>query len=202
MIYQNGSSFAHNWTKGNDGDRMSKTKQHYNKLAQLFKKVGVDYFIAGIILMIVLAKIYPDAGLDTDKWSLPQLANWGITLIFFFYGLRLSKEKFLAGLTNWRLHVLIQLSTFLLFPLLLLALKPWFSHYQSLWLGAFYLASLPSTVSSSVVMVSAAGGNIAAAIFNASLSGILGIFLTPLWMSIAIERQTGTDNVLDTIQNA
>ena len=179
---------------------MSKAKQHFYKLAPLFKKIGVDYFIAGIILMIVLAKIYPYAGLDTGKWSLPQLANWGVTLIFFFYGMRLSKEKFLTGLTNWRLHLLVQLSTFLLFPLLLLTVKPLLTSYESLWLGAFYLASLPSTVSSSVVMVSVAGGNIAAAIFNASLSGILGIFLTPLWMNLVIDPQNETNNLSDTIQ--
>jgi sodium/bile acid cotransporter 7 len=39
-------------------------------------------------------------------------------------------------------------------------------------------------VSSSVVMVSIAGGNVPAAIFNASISSIIGIFVTPLWMSL------------------
>jgi len=58
-----------------------------------------------------------------------------------------------------------------------------------LWLGAFYLAALPSTVSSSVVMVSIAGGNIPAAIFNASISSIIGIFITPLWMSPWLKNQ-------------
>jgi sodium/bile acid cotransporter 7 len=55
-----------------------------------------------------------------------------------------------------------------------------------LWVGAFYLAVLPSTVSSSVVMVSIAGGNIPAAIFNASISSLIGIFLTPVWMNIFV----------------
>src|SRR5690606_24559432 len=57
-----------------------------------------------------------------------------------------------------------------------------------LWIGTFYLAALPSTVSSSVVMVSIAGGNVAAAIFNASVSSLIGIILTPLWMSIFIDN--------------
>ncbi|GAL78303.1 sodium/bile acid symporter family [Algibacter lectus] len=48
--------------------------------------------------------------------------------------------------------------------------------------GVLFLAALPSTVSSSVVMVSMAKGNIPAAIFNASISGIIGVALTPLWM--------------------
>jgi sodium/bile acid cotransporter 7 len=44
------------------------------------------------------------------------------------------------------------------------------------------VAALPSTVSSSVVMVAIAGGNIPAAIFNASISSLIGVFITPLWM--------------------
>jgi sodium/bile acid cotransporter 7 len=55
-----------------------------------------------------------------------------------------------------------------------------------LWVGAFYLAAVPSTVSSSVVMVSIAGGNISAAIFNASVSSLIGIFLTPVWMNLFV----------------
>lgn len=53
--------------------------------------------------------------------------------------------------------------------------------------GRLFLATLPSTVSSSVVMVSIAGGNMAAAIFNASVSSLIGVFVTPLWMGIFLE---------------
>jgi solute carrier family 10 (sodium/bile acid cotransporter), member 7 len=62
---------------------------------------------------------------------------------------------------------------------------------EILWLGMFYLAALPSTVSSSVVMVSIAGGNIPAAIFNASISSLMGVFITPLWMGIFLTAQSG-----------
>ncbi|WP_207535958.1 bile acid:sodium symporter family protein [Desertivirga arenae] len=155
-------------------------------MVQFLKKIGIDYFIVGIISMILLANLWPEGGLDTSPYSLGTLANWGVTVIFFFYGLRLSREKLVTGLTNWKLHVVVQMSTFLLFPLLILLVKPLFGSAPDLWPGSFFLASLPSTVSSSVVMVSIASGNIPAAIFNASISGILGIFLTPIWMSIAV----------------
>lgn len=56
------------------------------------------------------------------------------------------------------------------------------------------MAALPSTVSSSVVMVSMAKGNLPAAIFNASISGILGILFTPLWILPFINQ---TDVVFD-----
>jgi len=50
---------------------------------------------------------------------------------------------------------------------------------------------LPSTVSSSVVMVSLAKGNIPAAIFNASLSGIIGVIITPFWLGFFLDASEG-----------
>jgi sodium/bile acid cotransporter 7 len=112
-----------------------------------------------------------------------------VSLIFFFYGLKLSPEKLKTGLKNWQLHLLIQLSTFLLFPLLVLLFYPFMQsvHMHTLWLALLFLAALPSTVSSSVVMVSMAKGNVPAAIFNASISGLIGIALTPLWMGLFMQ---------------
>mgnify|MGYP003648582497 CR=1 FL=1 len=51
-------------------------------------------------------------------------------------------------------------------------------------IGITYLSVLPSTVSASVVMVSIAGGNIPGAIFNASISSLLGVVITPAWMGV------------------
>src|SRR5690625_2486587 len=50
------------------------------------------------------------------------------------------------------------------------------------------MAALQFSVSSSVVMFSIAKGNLPAAIFNASISGIIGIILTPLWMMPFIQQ--------------
>ena len=60
-----------------------------------------------------------------------------------------------------------------------------------IWLGIFFLAALPSTVSSSVVMTNIARGNVPAAIFDASFSTLLGVFITPLWMRIFVDAETG-----------
>jgi sodium/bile acid cotransporter 7 len=66
--------------------------------------------------------------------------------------------------------------------------------YYPLWLAVFFLAALPSTVSSSVVMVSIAKGNIPGAIFNASISGIIGIIVTPLWMGFFLSAVSSDFN--------
>jgi len=165
-------------------------------LINTLSKVGLGPFFFLMIGVIFLAWIYPPVGIEESPLQLPTIAGYGVSVIFFFYGAKLSPESLLIGLSKWRLHLTVQLSTFVLFPLAVGALRLIFKDYFStnIGLGIFYLAALPSTVSSSIVMVSIARGNIAAAIFNASISSILGIFITPLLMSTVLGKsQAGFD---------
>ena len=159
------------------------------------KAAGLDSFIGLLLLMVLLAFLFPAPGAAKGTLSLKNIANWGISVIFFFYGLRLSGEKLKEGLNNWKLHTVVHLATFVLFPALAMSVKPFFKGESNelLWLGIFYMAALPSTVSSSVVMVSIAGGNIPSAIFNASVSSLAGVFLTPLLMSMAMTSTSAMD---------
>ncbi len=158
------------------------------------KRIGLDGFIVMLIAMILLARLWPSAGAKESPVPLSSIANIGVSVIFFFYGLRLSPQKLLAGISNWRLHLLIHATTFLLFPFIILGARFLIGNQinENIWVGVFFLASLPSTVSSAVVMVSIAGGNIPAAIFNASLSMLIGVFITPLWVGIYMGASTGS----------
>ena len=148
----------------------------------------IDKFVLFIIAVITVAYFFPQWGAKDSLIPINTISSVGISLIFFFYGLKLSPSKLKAGLKNWKLHILIQASTFILFPLLVLLVRPLLQSQEkeTIWLAFFFLAALPSTVSSSVVMVSIAKGNIPAAIFNASISGIIGILVTPLWMGLFV----------------
>ncbi|UYQ91368.1 bile acid:sodium symporter [Chitinophaga horti] len=163
------------------------------RIGAAMKKAGLDAFVLLLIGVIVLARIWPQPGVGDGAWDLPALAGYGVSLIFFFYGLKLSPEKLRSGLRNWKLHIVVQLSTFLLFPLIVLGARALFMTPQTepTWLSIYFLAALPSTVSSSVVMVSIAGGNIPAAIFNASISSLMGIFLTPVIMTLITSTSSG-----------
>jgi len=113
--------------------------------------------------------------------------------VFFLHGVNLSGEQIRHGLKNIRLHVMVQAFTFGVFPLLWL-LSNWLlgSHVPALlMLGFFYLCALPSTISSSVALTGSAKGNVPAAILNASLSSVLGIFLTPLLVSFVVGSGAG-----------
>jgi sodium/bile acid cotransporter 7 len=155
-------------------------------------KYGIDGFILSLIGAIVLAYLYPQLGAVTLDKALGFATTYGVSMTFFLYGLKLDTKQLLVGISNWKLHTLIQTSTFIFFL---------YSHFWSnlgsdsigqpvLWLAIFYLGALPSTVSSSVVMVSLSGGNVVSAIFNATLSSLLGIVLTPLWMSLFMGKST------------
>ncbi|GAB2481355.1 bile acid:sodium symporter family protein [Algoriphagus taiwanensis] len=155
------------------------------RLFQTLSKVGINGFLLGIFFAIALASWIPEVGSEDSFIPWKPIINVGIALVFFFYGVKLNPEQLKAGLSNWKLHLLIQSATFLLFPALVWALMqviPWIE--EEFKLGITYLSVLPSTVSASVVMVSIAGGNLPAAIFNASISSLLGVIFTPAWMGV------------------
>ncbi|MFC6999633.1 bile acid:sodium symporter family protein [Rufibacter roseus] len=163
--------------------------------------MGLDTFLLLMLLMIVLAYLKPELGEEHGPLPLEEITTYGVSLIFFFYGLRLSPTKLRAGLKDWRLHVVVQLSTFFLFPLVVWAGSALLGGggESLLWLGVFYIAALPSTVSSSVVMVSIAGGNIPSAIFNASISSLLGVFMTPLIMGLFMSTSSSAEMDLGSV---
>ena len=153
-------------------------------------KFKIDKFILSIIIVVLAAYLFPQLGGHSSPIPLDKIGSIGVSLIFFFYGLKLSPEKIKTGLKNWRLHLLVQVCTFLVFPIIILCFYPLIhSEYdKNIWLAFLFLAALPSTVSSSVVMVSMAKGNIPAAIFNASISGLIGIVVTPLWLGLFLNN--------------
>lgn len=147
-------------------------------------KFTFDWFLVGMAAAVGLAWLLPDPGAHGGSLHPELLNRAGIALLFFLHGVALSFSALRAGTLRWPLHLLVQVCTFLLFPILGLGLL-WLVGDRlapDLRLGFFYLCALPSTVSSSVAMTAAARGNVPAAVFNATLSSLLGIFLTPLWV--------------------
>lgn len=152
-------------------------------------KLKPDWFLISLVAVAVLAWVFPSPG-AAGGWMHPEvLTKAGVALIFFLHGVALSFQALKAGTLRWPLHLLVQSSTFVLFPLLGLLLNFALGDSVSpeLKLGLFFLCALPSTVSSSVAMTATAHGNVAGAVFNATLSGLLGVFLTPLWVALVVQ---------------
>lgn len=154
----------------------------------------IDGFIQAMLVMVALALLFPSLGASDGPLRLDIVTVLGVSLIFFLHGAALSREKIVEGARNWRLHLFVQACTFILFPLIgaviLVVCRPFIP--AQLLLGVFYLCALPSTVSSSVAMTAIARGNVPAAIFNATISGLIGMMVTPLLMGFVI-RASGAE---------
>ena len=157
------------------------------------KRLFTDWFLCGMLLATFLAYVFPKFGSSGGAMHAEWVINIGVFLVFFLHGVNLSSEQISHGLKNIRLHMMVQGFTFIVFPLIwLIADKLLGSHIPPLlMLGFFYLCALPSTISSSVALTGSAGGNVPAAILNASLSSVLGIFLTPLLVSFVVGSGAG-----------
>ncbi|AFC87273.1 bile acid:sodium symporter family protein [Frateuria aurantia] len=145
-----------------------------------------DRFTCLLVSMVLLASFVPCHGRGTQIFN--ALTDVAIGLLFFLHGAKLSRQAVVAGLTHWRLHLLVLASTFVLFPLLGLLLKPLLQPLitPDLYLGVLFLCTLPSTVQSSIAFTSIAGGNVSAAVCAASASSMLGIFITPLLVGLVV----------------
>ncbi|WP_022909823.1 bile acid:sodium symporter family protein [Aestuariimicrobium kwangyangense] len=145
----------------------------------LLKRLRLDTFLLAIVTSAVIATLLPARGVAVPLFDHGTTAL--IALLFFLYGARLHPEQAIAGLKHWRLHSVILGFTFVLFPLLGLAIHaiaPTFTT-PALAMGLLYLTLVPSTVQSSINFTSVAGGNVAGAVVAASASNLIGVVLTP-----------------------
>ncbi|WP_370125430.1 bile acid:sodium symporter family protein [Sinorhizobium fredii] len=153
-------------------------------LGSTLRRFFPDTFTTLLVCSVALASLLPASGGFADYFGVAT--SLAIALLFFLHGARLSTDVVIAGMLHWRLHLVILLTTFAVFPLLgmTLGLVPDSILPPPLYLGILFLCVLPSTVQSSIAFTSMAGGNVPAAICSASASNILGMFLTPLLVGL------------------
>ncbi len=155
------------------------------------RRVRPDNFTLALLATVLLASLLPCR--DGTARVFDGITDAAIALLFFLHGAKLPRAAIVQGLTHWRLHLLVFASTFVLFPLLGLALRP-VGHAlltPELYLGVLFVCVLPSTVQSSIAFTSIAGGNVPAAVVSASMSNLLGIVLTPLLVGLLLASYGG-----------
>ncbi len=162
----------------------------------------IDPFLMWLVATVGVASLLPATG-QAAGW-IDGLADIAIALLFFLHGAKLSRAAILQGVGNWRLHLLVFASTYMVFPAVGIALTSLMRGWADpvLMAGLLYLTLLPSTVQSSIAFTAMAGGNVAAALCSASLSNLIGILLTPLLatLTLNVEGHGGTDTI-HSVQN-
>ncbi|MGF1449324.1 MAG: bile acid:sodium symporter family protein [Opitutales bacterium] len=156
-----------------------------------------NWFILALLLAVFLGWLIPDVGRSGGLLRTEVTTKVGVFVIFLIQGLLLRTEELLQGLKDWRLHAICHGCIFVLAPVLfalvlwpasaLLGLPP------ELRMGFFYLSVLPTTLSSAMVLTLRAGGDVTAALFNGTLSNLLGVVLVPVAVTLYGAGQGGFD---------
>ena len=143
-------------------------------------RLPIDTFLLLLVAVVALATVLPARGSAADALSVATKVV--IALLFLLYGARLSPQQAWHGVRQWKLHLLVLATTFIVFPLLGLAARALVPSVltDDLYAGLLFLCLVPSTVQSSIAFTSMARGHVSAAIVSASLSNIVGVLLTPL----------------------
>ena len=150
-----------------------------------------DTFLMLLIATVAFAAVLPARGVATG------IVDGGVTVavsaLFLLYGARLAPQAIWAGLGHWRLQSLVFASTYILFPLIGIAVGLLARGHlpADAVAGLIFLCLLPSTVQSSIAFTSIARGNVPAALCSASLSNLLGVVLTPILVSQLLPVASG-----------
>jgi sodium/bile acid cotransporter 7 len=155
-------------------------------------KAWIDPLVVMIVAVLVLGLVLPASGTAADVLGTVKTA--AIVLLFFLYGARMATREVWDGLRAWKLQGSMLAATYVVFPLLGLAIQllPDAVLAPELKTGLLFLSVLPSTIQSSVVFTSIARGNVAGAICGATVSNVLGIALTPLFVALLLSRTGGS----------
>ncbi|XP_020567155.1 sodium/bile acid cotransporter 7 isoform X2 [Oryzias latipes] len=129
----------------------------------LLARLRKEWFIVGIVLVILSAKLQPSFGVKGGPLR-PEvtIAYIAVSIIFFNSGLSLKTEELTSALLHVRLHLFVQSFTLIFFPLavwLLLQLLQLSSIDQWLLRGLQTVSCMPPPVSSAVILTKAVGGN-------------------------------------------
>lgn len=159
----------------------------------MLKLLALDRFTILLVLMVLLATLLPISGQFAYYFNI--LTTVAIAVLFFLHGAKLSREAVIEGMLHWRMHALVFIFTFLIFPLIGLLSRPVLEPVlgQQLYWGFLFMCFLPSTVQSSIAFTSMAKGNVAGAVCSASFSNIIGMFITPILVSYFILGQSQHD---------
>ncbi|CAM9861473.1 unnamed protein product [Chrysoparadoxa australica] len=158
-------------------------------LSKLRAFVEKRFLLVGMAVSIAIARAAPSIG-RTGGPLRPELTvgTFGVGLIFFIVGLSIKTQDLGDAAVNVRLNGFIQSCSFLLMPALgylaCAALGPYLDPLFRQ--GLMCLMCLPTTINMSTILTRQAGGNTAAAVFNAVFGNCAGIVVTPALVLLAL----------------
>lgn len=157
-----------------------------------------EWFALTTLCAVFLAYCFPWLGDKKGPLPVDLILNSLIALLLFLTGLKLPSDELLKGATSWRVHVIVQFILIVLNPLVIWTifsvsfLRELFS--PEILNGILLTQAMATTTSTCVIFTASAGGNEAAAIFNATLSNGLGIFTGPFLAWLLLSKDGGASS--------
>jgi sodium/bile acid cotransporter 7 len=132
-----------------------------------------------------LAYFFPNVGKRGGYIRSEYTVTYGaVALIFFCSGLTLPFDKLVKHARNLRLHVIVQITSFLITSAVFFAIACAASTSKAIEIstlvGFIATGALPTTINSNVVMTRQAGGDVAATMVSVTIGNFLGPFISPL----------------------
>ncbi|KAK1922339.1 putative sodium bile acid cotransporter [Papiliotrema laurentii] len=144
-----------------------------------------QWLLLAMGLVVLLAYFFPSVGKRGGYVVSEYTVTYGaVAIIFLCSGLTLPFDKLVKHARNIRLHIIVQLTSFLLTSAVFFgiacaaATSP--DIETSNLVGFIATGALPTTINSNVVMTRQAGGDVAATMVSVTLGNLLGPFITPL----------------------
>lgn len=151
-----------------------------------------NWFLLGLVIVIILARYFPGWGRTGGPIRPEYSVKYGITsIIFLLSGLALKTKDLLVSVVNYRAHLLVQLTSFIVIPLVVKAVTSLIglsSFNATLLAGMAVTSATPTTISSNVVMTANSNGSESLALFNAALGNLLGVFISPVIVLILLHN--------------
>lgn len=156
---------------------------------KLLKSVGSflldQWLLLSMGLLILLSYFFPSVGKRGGHIRSEYTITYGaVALIFLTSGLTLPFDKLVKHARNLRLHIIVQVISFLVTSAACFAIACAASTNRAIEIstlvGFIATGTLPTAINSNVVMTRQAGGDVAATMVSVALGNFLGPFITPL----------------------
>lgn len=146
-----------------------------------------QWFTIALVTSLVLGVVLSDLVLPLNPGGI--VTSIVVVIMFFNMGLTLPAETIVAGVGNIKVHFYIQFFIFIFVPLYftlaMFLLKNLINPVVAT--GILALSCLPTTISTCSVFTQLSEGNSVVTMFNASLSNIAGIIISPLLLSFILK---------------
>ncbi len=151
------------------------------KLRELFAR---NWFYLGLLCVALLGTTFPSVGLAI-KPSINVIVFCGMLLI----GFRFESGQLTASISNLRAIGYCLVCGFLVMPLVSFTLAHlFFASDPEMFAGVILAGAVPTTQASSVIWTDMAGGNHALAMVLMTAANILGVFVSPVILSLSLGR--------------